>query len=109
MASAIFLPDYDYDCGCYFVKKLDYDYDNSEKNGNRYGNRVRLHISVGTVGFRVLRNFLIFKTIFEEIKTKPDLEKKIHSNIDHRQSLVFLFYFKVPHRVLICFIMSFHS
>jgi len=27
--------------------------------------------------FRFLRHFLIFKTIFEEIKTKPDSEKKL--------------------------------
>ena len=51
--------------------------------------------------FRFLRNFLSFKTIFEEIKTKPDLENKINSNIEHRQSPVFLFYFKVPPRGLI--------
>ena len=42
-----------------------------------------------------------FKTKFEEIKTKPDLENKINSNIEHRQSPVFLFYFKVPPRGLI--------
>jgi hypothetical protein len=36
--------------------------------------------------------------MFEEIKTKPDLENKIDSNIIHRQSPVFLFYFKVPPR-----------
>ena len=45
---------------------------------------------------------MIFKTSFEEIKTKPDFENKINSNIDHRQSPVFLFYFKVPPRGLIC-------
>ena len=28
--------------------------------------------------FRFFRNFLIFKTTFEEIKTKPDLENKIY-------------------------------
>jgi hypothetical protein len=44
---------------------------------------------------------LIFKTRFEEIRTKPDLENKINSNIDHRQSTVFLFNFKVPPRDLI--------
>jgi hypothetical protein len=42
------------------------------------------------------------KTLFEEIKTKPDLENKINSNIDHRHSPLFLFYFKVPSRGLIC-------
>jgi hypothetical protein len=36
--------------------------------------------------------------MFEELKTKPDLENKIDLNIDHRQSSVFLFYFKVPPR-----------
>ncbi len=51
--------------------------------------------------FRFLRNYLLFKTRFEEIKTKPVLENKINSNIDHRQSPVFLFYFKVPPRGLI--------
>ena len=35
-SDAIFLPDYDYDC--YFVKKIDTDYDYSEKNGNRLPN-----------------------------------------------------------------------
>jgi hypothetical protein len=45
---------------------------------------------------------LLFKAIFEEIKTKPDLEYKIYSNIDHRKSSVFLFYSKVPPRRLIC-------
>jgi hypothetical protein len=40
----------------------------------------------------LLRNFFIFKTIFEEIKIKPDLEDKINSIIDHKQSPVF----KVP-------------
>ena len=54
--------------------------------------------------FRFLRNFLIFKTRFEEIKTKPDLENKINSNIDQRQSAVFLFYFKVPPQGLICIV-----
>jgi hypothetical protein len=44
---------------------------------------------------------LFFKTRFEEIKTKSVLENKINSNIDHRQSPVFLFYFKVPPRGLI--------
>ena len=44
---------------------------------------------------------MFFKAIFEEIKTKPELENKINSNIDHRQSPVFLFYFKVPPRGLI--------
>ena len=44
---------------------------------------------------------MLFKTRFEEIKTKPVLENKINSNIDHRQSPVFLFYFKVPPRGLI--------
>ena len=44
---------------------------------------------------------MIFKTIFEEIKAKPDLENKINSNIDNMQSPVFLFYFKVPPRGLI--------
>ena len=29
--------------------------------------------------------------MFEEIKTKPDLENKIDSNIDHMQSHVFVF------------------
>ncbi len=53
--------------------------------------------------FRVLRLFLVFKTIFEKIKTKPDLENKINSNIDHGRSPVFLFYFKVPLRALISF------
>ncbi len=52
--------------------------------------------------FRFLRNFLLFKAIFEEIKTKPVLENLINSNIDHRQSPVILFYFKVPPRGLIC-------
>ena len=51
--------------------------------------------------FGFLRIFLIFKTIFEETKTKPDLENKINSNIDHRQSPVFLFYFRVPPQGLI--------
>jgi hypothetical protein len=41
--------------------------------------------------------------MFEEIKTKPDLENKIDSNLDHRQSPVFLFYFKVPPRGSICY------
>ncbi len=40
---------------------------------------------------------MLFKTRFEEIKTKP-----VAGNIDHRQSPVFLFYFKVPPRGLIC-------
>jgi hypothetical protein len=31
---------------------------------------------------------LFFKTIFEKIKTKPDLENKIISNIDLMQSMV---------------------
>ncbi len=48
--------------------------------------------------FRFLRNFLFFKTIFEEIKTKPDLENKVNSNMKQRQSPEFVFYFKVPPR-----------
>jgi hypothetical protein len=47
---------------------------------------------------------LIFKTIFEEINAKADLENKINSNIDHRQSPVFLLYFKVSPRGLICYV-----
>jgi hypothetical protein len=38
--------------------------------------------------------------IFEETKTKPDLENKINLNIDHRQYPLFFFYFKVPTRSL---------
>jgi hypothetical protein len=56
--------------------------------------------------FLFLRNFLFFETIFEELKPKPDLENKINSNVDHRQSPVFLFYFKVPSRGLICIVLS---
>ncbi len=57
--------------------------------------------------FKNFRNFKIkqklrfyeifcFLKLFEKIKTKPDLENKIYSNIDHRQSPVF--YFKIPPR-----------
>ena len=49
----------------------------------------------------LIRNFLFFKTRFKEIETKPDLENKINSNIDHMPYPVFLFSFKVPPRGLL--------
>ena len=48
---------------------------------------------INTKKFRVnlSKNFLFFKTRFEEINTKPVLKNKIISNIDYRQPSVSIF------------------